>query len=35
MWKTTINNEEVTGSYNYLLSLIPVGMIGYKIEKIQ
>jgi hypothetical protein len=33
MYKVIINSKEVIGSYQHLLSLIPVGMLGYKIEK--
>ncbi|MCK9429222.1 MAG: hypothetical protein M0R17_04400 [Candidatus Omnitrophica bacterium] len=35
MWKTTINGKEIIGTYEYLLSLIPTGMLGYKIERIK
>jgi len=34
MYKTIINKKEVTGSYSYLMSLIPEGMLEHKIERI-
>jgi hypothetical protein len=34
MYTTTINKIKVIGTYQELLSQIPIGMLGYKITKL-